>query len=161
MTLSLQEALALGDAGQLEAARAALTELRKQTPDDPMINYHCAVANDRLGDERAAIPLYEHAITHGLSDEYLRSAMLGLGSSYNVVGDYEQAVATLQKGRETFPEAREFDVFLALALHRKGEYAPAMQLLLHTIVETTADPDLKKYSRAIRYYADHLDEVFP
>jgi hypothetical protein len=36
----------------------------------------------------------------------------------------------------------------------------AMELLLNCLVETTSDKDILNYERAIRFYADKLDQVW-
>jgi thioredoxin-like negative regulator of GroEL len=66
----------------------------------------------------------------------------------------------LQKGAAAFPDAREFDVFLALTRHNMGEHGEAMRLLLQHIADHSADADTQKYRRAISYYAEHLDPPY-
>ena len=66
----------------------------------------------------------------------------------------------LHKGAAAFPEAREFDVFLALAKYNMGDHAEAMRLLLTHIAEHTADAATQEYRRAIGYYAEHLNPPY-
>jgi hypothetical protein len=42
----------------------------------------------------------------------------------------------------------------------KGDHSPAMCLLLIVIANSSLDADFQQYQRAIRYYADRLDEVW-
>ena len=73
---------------------------------------------------------------------------------------YGDAARVLQKGAAAFPDAKEFDVFLALTRFNMGERADAMRLLLNHIAEHSADLNTQKYRRAISYYAEHLDPPY-
>jgi hypothetical protein len=55
-----------------------------------------------------------------------------------------------------FPDNPEFAVFLALTLHQQGKAADALRLALDTLCETTDDPGLTAYQRAIRHAAAKL-----
>lgn len=154
----LSEIRALRQGGRHEEARQLLLQLTTRFPEDPIIQYETACVHDFLGQERAAIPHYQAAIHNGLSGEKLRSAYLGLGSTYRALGQYAEAEQTLLEGLERFPEANEIKTFLAMARYNLGEYCDAVSLLLELIVETTSDPDIKGYERAIRLYAQDLDQ---
>jgi tetratricopeptide (TPR) repeat protein len=156
----LRAAIALRDSGEVEEARQRLLALVMQDPDDAVLNYHCAWAHDKAGLEAEAIPFYEKAIDLGLEGEDLRGAMLGLGSTFRALGRYEEAVELLGRGRERFPDNREFDAFLAMALHNSGDGREAARLLLHALAETSSDPGVTRYREAILFYADRLDETW-
>lgn len=158
--MTLETARQLRRLGQHEEARQCLLTLLNATPDDPGLNYEAACAHDYLGLEREAVPFYERAIANGLAGEALQGALLGLGSTYRALGDYQQAIATLRRGLERFPDHREFSTFLALAYYNVGEYNDAVRTLLLTLLDTTQDPNLVRYDRALRFYADHLDETW-
>lgn len=160
MDEQLAAAIRLREAGRKEEALALLQQLQRAAPDDARINYQCAWTCDSLGYEREAVPFYERALAHGLTGEDRRGAMLGLGSTYRTLGQYEQAIAVLRAGLAEFPDGREFAAFLAIALYNTGAHAEAMRLLLHTLAETTQDERLLGYRRALTFYADHLDEVW-
>ncbi len=49
--------------------------------------------------------------------------------------------------------------FLAMALYNIGEHREAVELLLKNLVETTSNPGIRSYGRALRFYAERLDEV--
>ena len=98
----LAEAVAMREAGQVEEAKRLLLDLHTQSPDDPIINLQCAWAHDKLGLEAEAVPFYEAAVRLGLDGEDLRSALLGLGSTYRTLGRYDDALATLTRGIETY-----------------------------------------------------------
>jgi tetratricopeptide (TPR) repeat protein len=98
--MTLETARQLRQAGQHEEARQSLVALLGATPDDPVLNYEAACAHDYLGLEREAVPFYERAIANGLTGEPLQGALLGLGSTYRALGDYEKAMATFRLGLE-------------------------------------------------------------
>ncbi len=148
-------------AQRYDEARQLLSELHAAHPDDAAVNYQYAWLHDATGDERGAVPYYERAIQLGLPKDDLRGALLGLGSTYRTLGEYAKAVETLRRGMTEFPDAREFPVFLAMALYNTGIHAEAMELLLLTLVETSSDDGIKRFERAIRFYADKLDQTWP
>ena len=155
----LETAVRLRAAGELEESLRLLLALHLRFPDDPVVNYQCAWAHDVLGREREAVPFYVRAIERGLEGEDLCGALLGLGSTYRCIGAYDDAVRTLLRGREEFPAEREFEVFLAMAHYNRGEHAEAMRLLLTVLGQTSESPGVRRYRRAILFYADKLDEV--
>ena len=136
---------------------AILLDLYKANPRDPQVNYELACTYDPQGMEEQAIPHYEFAIEHGLEDDDLRGALLGLGSSYRCMEQYSDSVRTLQKGIALFPNAEEFKVFLALSLYNLGQHRDAMELLLNHIAEFSKEPATKRYSSAIAHYAAQPD----
>jgi tetratricopeptide (TPR) repeat protein len=160
MSGDFAEAIRLREAGRVEEARDLLLDLVSQSPEDPMVNYQCAWAHDKLGLEHEAAPFYEKAIANGLQGEDLRGALLGLGSTYRAMGEYARALATLDRGIATFPDAGEFPVFRAMTLYNLGESREAVAALLRAMVESCGGEDVSRYRRAIEFYADHLDETW-
>ena len=162
----LARAAALDAAGQPEAALAILRELAVAHPDDPQAQFRIACACDGLGYEREAIPHYERAIAGPtgagapLDGDDRQMAYINLGSSHRAIGQYEQAVAVWRAGSAQFPDNRALPVFLAMAQHNLGDHATAMETLLRHLAETTSDPWIARYRRAILYYADKLDETW-
>jgi tetratricopeptide (TPR) repeat protein len=154
---SLREAIYLRQRGEYARAWRILQRLYKANPDDARLNYQCAWVCDLRGQERVAVSFYERAIRGGLAGEDLRGALLGLGSTYRCLGKYRNAAAVLRRGLRTFPEAREFSVFLALVQYNMDQHAAAMESLVCALAETTRDPGLRRYQRALLYYADKLD----
>lgn len=137
-----------------------LLALRTANPGDPGISYRCAKAHDRAGLEREAVPLYLEAIDNGLDGDDLRGAFLGLGSTYRAIGEYEKAMEIFDRGLERFPEAEEFVVFRAMARYNLGEPSTALSDLLKTLAEHSDSEWIKRYRRAIEFYADRLDETW-
>jgi tetratricopeptide (TPR) repeat protein len=156
----LNQAIAYRNEEKFDEAEKLFLELVAQYPDSAEVEYHFAWLCDKRGLETAAVPHYERAIALGLTGEDLRGALLGLGSTYRTIGQYPQAVATLQRGMETFPDSKEFPTFLAMALYNTGEYKQAVSLLLKTLVETSDNEGIQRFSRAILFYADELDTIW-
>jgi len=156
----LTEAIGLREAGQVEEARLLLSVLHAESPDDPVVNLQCAWAHDKLGLEAEAVPYYEAAIRNGLEGEDLRHALLGLGSTYRTLGRYDEALTTLTRGVEDFPQDRGMQVFRAMALYNMGRPKEACELLLRIISDTTADDRIRAYQNAIEIYAADLDRTW-
>jgi len=161
---SLQEKLApalkLRETEKHAEARQLLLELHNEFPNDPQVNYQCAWIHDLLGLEREAIPFYEKAIQEGLSGDDLKSALLGLGSTYRCIGEYRKSIDTFQQGLTLFPNSLEFKVFLAMAYYNIDEHSKAMELLLNSLADTSKDEGILRYQRAIRFYSDKLDQIW-
>ena len=158
MSDTLERAIRLREAGELEDAHAVLLKLLERNPEDPAVNYQCAWVHDRMGLEREAIPLYERAIERGLPGGNLEGAILSLGSSYRAVGNPAKAAEVLRGGVARFPHNRAMQVFLAMALHDLDEHVQAMEILLRNLAETSSDPEISAYKEALSYYANRLNE---
>ncbi|MGL4573528.1 MAG: tetratricopeptide repeat protein [Burkholderiaceae bacterium] len=158
--MTLEEALTLRKAGELEQARAALLILAREHPNDARILYETAGIHDRLGYEADAVPFYQQAITLGLPEDDLRGAFTCLGSTFRTLGRYQEALQTLRAGKDKFPQAREIDVFMAMTLHNLGRHSEAMQLLLNTLLDTCGNANINAYERALRFYAQDIDKTW-
>jgi tetratricopeptide (TPR) repeat protein len=156
----IAEAARLRDAGQFAESRALLASLLVMYPNDPLVNCQAAWTHDTMGLEDEAIPFYERAIAAGLGGEELRGALLGLGSTYRVVGRDADAVRTLAAGVEQFPDDGAMRAFYALALHSAGEHTRATQAFLRVILDTSDDPQIERYRRALTEYMEHPDELW-
>ncbi|HMO56736.1 MAG TPA: tetratricopeptide repeat protein [Roseiflexaceae bacterium] len=157
-TEQLREVVRLRGAGEQQAALALLEALHAAHPDDACIAYEYASTFDLVGDEQQAIPWYERALSLGLADPERRGALLGLGSSYRCVGRYNEAITTFEQAATEYADGSEFAAFGALALYNVGRCREAVGILLRLLVETTSDRQVQRYSRALRYYADHPDD---
>jgi tetratricopeptide (TPR) repeat protein len=155
-----EEGRAKQDQAILNEARTQLLDLVAVYPDDAEINYQTGVAHDNSGLGQEAIPFYVRAIEQGLSGPDLERCLLGLGSTYRVLGFYQQAVETLRRGVREFPHHRGLQVFLAMALYNTQNYKEAMEIVLTNLMETTTDEKLQYFKRGISYYAQHLDETW-
>lgn len=154
----LAEAVRLRETGRREEARERLVALSSALPLDAEVAYQAAWVHDTLGLEAQAVPYYERALSgSALTDDDRRGALLGLGSTYRILGRHEEAVATLSEGVAEFPDDNGLKTFLAMALYNTGRTHDAMQLLLTLLVTTTGDPELAGYRPAIEEYAKDLD----
>ena len=142
--------------GQVEHVRGLLEKLDARFPNVAEIAYQLAWSSDVPGRERDALPHYERAIALGLPANELAGALIGLASTLRAVGQAERAAEVLRSGRVQFPDHREFEIFLALALHDLGQHREAMQLALSALIETTEDPGITTYQRAIRFQLGKL-----
>jgi tetratricopeptide (TPR) repeat protein len=149
-------------AGQFLEAHALLSEILAENPNDPQANCQMAWLCDTQGREREAVPYYVKALEtpEALTAAEWRGSLLGLGSTYRTLGEYDNAIATLERGIATFPNAGEFPLFLAMAFYNVGRHADAMQLLLQSAADSSNDSGIQRYARAIRFYSDKLDEVW-
>lgn len=149
----LEHARTLRGACKHEEARGLLLELLSKHPRDAVINFDCAVTHDNLGLEAAAIPFYERAIELGLSGHDLEMAILGLGSSYRCIGQYEKSLAVLENGASRFPQNWGIKVFLSMTHYESGNHSMAIKILLDCLTETSTDATIQECKRAISWYA--------
>lgn len=163
----LNKAIALREEGRtkqdmtiLEEARKILIKLSKDNPEHAEINYQLGIAYDNSGRSKEAIPYYVTAIEQGLSGSNLERCLLGLGSTYRLLGHYKESVETLSRGIKEFPEHRGLQIFYAMALYNTGNYKEAMEIVLMNLMETTTDENLQYFKRGISFYAQHLDETW-
>lgn len=147
--------------GKHEDARSLAVELASQERANADIQFEAACVHDYLDDEAAAVPFYLAAIAAGLSGERLRSAYLGLGSTYRVLGRYQDALASFEEGLTRFPGAIDLAVFKSMALYNVGRNKEAVADLLTVIAETSNDQAIQAYRRAIKLYAEDLDRQWP
>lgn len=156
----LARAVSLREKGDDEQARALLLEVVAAHPDDARANLQCAWVHDKLGLETEAVPYYEKAIAFGLERADLKDALLGLGSTYRAIGRFSESLNVFDRAVAEFPEARQMVVFRALALYNSGRCKEACETLLGQLVETTTDPGIGSYERALRLYAEDLDRTW-
>ncbi|GAA0853027.1 hypothetical protein GCM10008915_72860 [Bifidobacterium pullorum subsp. gallinarum] len=95
-----------------------------------------------------------------MKDPERHGALLGLGSTYRTLGLYNKSKEIFERGRQDYPQAREFNVFYAMTLHNLGQYDKAMELLLKELGETSSDEGIHRYQRAIVFYSDKLNQVW-
>jgi tetratricopeptide (TPR) repeat protein len=157
---TIKKALALRQAEELRESNGLLIHLVELHPDDAYVQYQVAWSFDVLGEEAKAVPHYEQAIKLGLEEQDLQEAIIGLGSTYRTLGRYEESKKLLEDGLSQFPKNGAMKVFYAMTLYNLHENRKAMEVLLKTIAEETANDDIRSYKKAIIFYADHLDDVW-
>jgi ribosomal protein S18 acetylase RimI-like enzyme len=158
---TLVQALQLRADGRHEQARLLLCILAAQRPDDAEVQFEAACVHDALGLEAQAVPFYRAALAGRLSAANRRRAFLGLGSTYRTLGRFAEARATLDAGLQEWGDAPELRAFLAMVLHNQGESTRAVESLLQLLVQTTADASLRAYARAIAFYAQDINRIWP
>ncbi|OCA88611.1 MULTISPECIES: tetratricopeptide repeat protein [unclassified Bacillus (in: firmicutes)] len=156
----LIKALELRKDGKKKESNQILLKMVEKYPDNAIINYQCAWSFDVLGEESKAVPFYEKSIKQGLSDKDLEGAILGLGSTYRALGEYEKSEKVFLKGIELFPTNRAVQVFYSMTLYNLNEHKKAMEFLLKCLIDTTTDSEILSYKEAINFYADKLDEMW-
>ena len=147
--------------GKHVEARDLAIELARSLPLDAEVQFEAACVHDFLGQESDAVPYYRAAMAGKLAPEQLRSAYLGLGSTYRVLGRYEQSETTLAEGLARFPDANEMKVFIAMAQYNRGKAKQAVEALLSLLAETSGDEAVRKYQTAIAFYAKDVDKSWP
>ncbi|MFC7304597.1 tetratricopeptide repeat protein [Streptomyces monticola] len=156
----LAQAVQLRERGKRDAARDQLVALAAEFPADAEVAYQTAWVHDTLGLEEEAVPYYRRAIElPGLSAGDRAGALLGLGSTYRVLGRYPEAVETLTGAMKEFPDDGAIKAFLAMALFNTGRHHDAMELLLTVLAATSTDPAIARYRPAIEHYARDLHET--
>ncbi|MBD1372235.1 tetratricopeptide repeat protein [Hazenella sp. IB182357] len=146
--------------GNIESAQTEMLKLVSDYPDDVQAQLECAYFHDSLGFEKEAVTYYEKALSLGIPTDQLSEALLGLGSTYRCLGEYEKSRETLERGIQQFPEDRPLHIFLSLTLYNLHQHDKAMEILLSQLLETTSDSEIQQYSRALHFYKDQLDATF-
>lgn len=142
--------------GQFNQLLPRLQDLDTRYPNVAEIAYQIAWTCDTLGRHEQALPAYEKAVALGLPPNELSNALIGLGTTLRTLGQLDRSAEVLRSGKLQFPDNREFDVFLALTLHAQGKHGEALALALETLCDTTEDPGLTAYGRALRHAAAQL-----
>jgi tetratricopeptide (TPR) repeat protein len=156
-----EQVRALRRAGRHEEACAVATALAAQSPQDSELQYEAACVHDFLGREAQAVPFYLAALSGDLPPESLRSAYLGLGSTYRTLGRYPEAERILRDGLSRFADAAELKTFLAMTLHNLGRSKEAVELLLTVLAQSSADAHVQSYREAILFYAQDIERAWP
>lgn len=118
---------------------------------DARASFERASVEDFLGNESAAVPLYEASLSQGLDVDRENQARIQLASSLRNVGRQDDALGVLLEFEFSTEYLPARDAFVALALWDKGDGAQALRNALHA-----ADPALGRYRRAIGAYASEL-----
>jgi tetratricopeptide (TPR) repeat protein len=129
-------------------------------PTDAQVYYQIAWTNDALGKESDAAPAYEQAIAIGLEGEDLLGAYLGLGSTYRCLGKYEKSDKVFVRARKSFPEDRALATFHSLTQFNLGKFEESVGSLVKQLAETSSDPAIEKYQKALLFYSDKLNQKF-
>jgi tetratricopeptide (TPR) repeat protein len=159
MKTKLAEAIELRKSNKPEEAVRVLKTLLQAYPDNPDLNYQMAWTYDFMGKELEAVVYYEKALANGLVEDR-HGAMLGLGSTYRCLGEYKKSLNLFDQAIAEFPEDRALKIFRALTHYNLGEAEESVAELLIQLLDTTSDTSIKAYDRALRFYADKLNEIW-
>jgi tetratricopeptide (TPR) repeat protein len=142
--------------GRADHVTDLLCKLDARFPNVAEIHYQLAWSLDTHGKPSDALPHYEKAVALGLGPNEHANALIGLAVVLRTLGQSARAAEVLRSGQLQFPDNREFEVFLALALHDLGDHAESLRLALTALCDTTEDPGLTAYQRALRFAAARL-----
>ena len=157
---TIERAKELRREDRLEESQDLLLELLEEFPDDPEVLFEVGGSFDVMGLEPDAMPYYRQAIEYGLEGEALTECMICLGSSQRLVGDFQDAVDTLEEAVDDFPQSESAKAFLALAYYSNQQYEESVSQLLDLIIRTTSNEELKAYGDTLDYFKDNLDELW-
>ena len=160
MQIELDKAIEMRKTGKQKESNELLIKLVDKYPDDAFVNYQCAWSFDVLGLESEAIPLYEKAIKLGLSGKDMEGAIIGLGSTYRTLGEYEKSKDVFQKGVNLYPNNEAIKVFYSMTLYNLKEHDQAMEVLLSSLIKTTKSEEILDYKKAIGFYLNKLDQIW-
>ncbi|APS33988.1 MULTISPECIES: tetratricopeptide repeat protein [Serratia] len=145
--------------GRYQEATALAQRQLAAEPEAAMLHFQLACLYDVQGLEQQAIPCYLAALARDLPSAQRREAWLGLGSTYRALGEYPASLRAFDDGLTEFPHANELMLFRAMALYNLGENKRAVADLLLLLADTSSDPDIRGYQRAIRHYAADLNVI--
>lgn len=157
-TESLEREINLGTAllrsGDENGAIAYFSDLAQRNPGSGRVYFEYAGAYDYAGYEKNAISLYQTALRLGLEESYRKRALVQLGSSLRNLGKHDEAIDLLRDACKEFPDYAPLKIFYALALFSMGDKTAAFT----TLLKATVLEDVDGYQRALRYYADEINE---
>ncbi len=146
--------------GKHDLAFQQTLALIQKHPKHAGLQYLAASICDGTRTETEAVPFYLKALELGLPKYERRDALLGLGSTYRSLGEYEKSKQIFQKAIEEYPTYRAYKVFLAMTEYNLKNAETAVSILLKELSATTSDTGIRSYHRALEFYADRLNEVF-
>ena len=158
--LVLSKVIRFRKENKAEEALSLLQELLVSDPKDPEVNFQLACTYDAMGQESKAVCFYETALQNGLLQTHRRDAFVGLGSTYRCLGEYDKSEIVFKQACLEFPNDPVLQVFKALTLYNLGQAEKSIEILLTQLLDTTADEDVRRYERALRFYADKLDQTW-
>lgn len=133
--------------GKIESLTAGLP------PGDAVALFERASANDSVGREQQAAPLYRQALVAGLAGQLRRRATIQLASTLRNLGQADESIALLtaeqQAGSDELDDA--VTAFLALSLVDTGREREAVALALTALAR-----HLPRYNRSLAGYAEAL-----
>ena len=158
MDKKLEAAIALRTAGEYEKSRELLEELTAVAELKARALLNIAWSYDNQGAEDKAEVCYLAALDAGLEGEDQFEALFGLACTYRCLGKYDLAHARFEEIRAAYPDANEVIPFYALCLHNLGEHDEAMSVMLELVVRHPPTENIKRYQKALSFYAQALTQ---
>lgn len=106
--------------GEIQGALDILLESLRENKRNALLNLLAGTCYDHMSEEEKAIPYYEAAIEYGLKDQRLHDALVSLGSSLRITGDYEKSIEVLSDAVRRFPPSISARMFKAISLFYSG-----------------------------------------
>lgn len=156
----MEDIIKLIENQNFQKARNKLLQLVEEKPRNPIVSFYCALTHDALGMEREAIPLYEAALLNEIDGELRERTYVQLGSSYRCIGEYHKSRNILEKGSVEYPDNLAIKTFLAIVLYNLNNEGDSITSLLKTLVRSSSDPWINKYSKALEFYSDKLNKTW-
>lgn len=153
MEEKLKKVSELQDRKDFEGSLELMLELLNEIPMNPYLNYRIAWTYDSLAKSRLAIPFYIASLTLGLKEER-PNAIVGLGSCYRSVGEYENALKILEDGLVEFPENRSIRMFRSILLNALEKNDETVDTLIALLKYISEDGSIQKFEKALRVCAD-------
>jgi len=121
--------------------------------DDPIGLFERAASLDSTGHSDLAVPLYQQALSRGLSGERRRRAVIQMASSLRNLGRAVDSARLLEEERNHTSDHLDdaVNAFLALALVDLGREREAVSVALKALAR-----HLPRYNRSLANYADLL-----
>ena len=158
--MNLEQAIAHREAGRFDKSIQGIQQLLERTPQACELHYQMGWAHDAADLSHLSIAHYRRALELGLSGEDRVGCFVALGSSLRAVGEYAQAKEVFLQAIEEFPDRNNWMPFYAMTLYNLGESKEACRMLASLVAETSSDPGIQPYSRAIASYAEDLDATY-
>lgn len=152
MIVLLEMVIRLIENNQFGEARIIIMALLSEEPNNPEINYYCAVIHDLLGFDKKAINYYEQSISNNVQGELLEKTLIQLGICYRRNGKNNMAIKIFEKAIKHFPNNLAIQSLLAISnLYSQKVDPKVVSMLLNVITTSSSDPWIKEYSRFIKY----------
>ena len=138
-----------------ELMRLIVEIVSERPADDPAALFELASANDSIGREFEAEPLYRRAMAGDLDDDRRFRAIIQFSSTLRNVGKLEESAELLTAAHKAGPNSVTGDAasaFLALTLIDLGREREATIAVLRALI-----PHLPRYHRSMNAYVDALE----
>jgi len=143
----------MNDYDETEFLRRIEALVSELPADDPIGLFERASSLDSTGHSDLAVPLYQQALSCGLSGERRRRAVIKIASSLRNLGRAGESARLLEEERNYTSDHLDdaINAFLALALVDLGREREAVSITLKALAR-----HLPRYNRSLANYAELL-----